>query len=79
MLQEELIAEASHVITSLWNPSHTRDVAENGIITHLESGEVAIVSAIDGKVMWCGGSYLQMPWAVAFWTAARRVTGSSLQ
>lgn len=78
MNQEELIAEATHVITSLWNPSHTRDVAENGIITHLATGEAAIVSAFDGELLWCGGT-LQLPWAIAFWTAARRLTGSSLQ
>lgn len=78
MNQEELIAEAEHVITSLWNPSHTRDVAENGIITHLATGEAAIVSAIDGEVLWCGG-VLQPAWAVAFWAAARRLTGFTLQ
>ena len=71
--EDPLIEEAMCVISSLWNTSHTREVAEFGIITSLPDGEVAIVSSVDGSILWSGGTYLQLPWAVAFWTAARRL------
>ena len=73
---DELLGEATHIIDSLWNPSHTREVAEHGIITTLPDGEVAIVSSVDGTILWSGGAYLRLPWAVAFCTAARQVANS---
>jgi hypothetical protein len=68
---EEQIAEASDVITSLWTPDLIREVAEVGIITDL-GGEVAIISSVDGAVLWRGGPALTLAWAVAFATAAKQ-------
>ena len=72
MNAEEQVAEAIHVITSLWTSDLVREVAEAGIITDLD-GEVAILSSVDGAVLWRGGRTLTLAWAVAFMTAARCV------
>ena len=75
MNPEEQVAEAFHFITSLWTPDLTREVAEVGIITDL-GGEAAIVSSVDGAVLWRGGRTLTLAWAVAFTAAARCVHGA---
>ena len=75
---EEQISEAGRVITSLWMPSLTQEVAEVGIITSLPAGEAAIVSSVDGSVLWCGGRILDLSWAVAFMVAAKSF-GASVQ
>ena len=75
MNAEGRIAEAIHVVTSLWTPDLVREVAEAGIITELD-GEAAILSSVDGAVLWRGGRTLTLAWAVAFTAAARCVHGA---
>lgn len=70
---EGLVEEATRVVAALWERDHIEDVAANGIITTLPGGESAIVSSVDGELMWSGGAYLQLPWAVAFWVAAKKL------
>ena len=70
---EEQVAEAAHVISSLWMPGLAREVADAGIITEIASGEAAIVSSADGEVLWCGGKILGLSWALAFIVAAKKV------
>lgn len=69
---EEQVAEALHVIESLWTPDLVQEVAEKGIITDL-GGEVVIVSSADGAILWRGGRNLTLAWAVAFTKAAKLV------
>lgn len=71
--EEDLLLEAIHVIESLWPTDHVLDVAARSIITRLPDGQVAIVSSVDGAVLWAGGQLLGLPWAVAMWTAAKKV------
>jgi hypothetical protein len=75
MNTEERVAEALQVVTSLWTPDLIREVAEVGIITSLD-GEPAIVSSVDGAVLWRGGRILTLAWAVAFAEAARIAQGT---
>lgn len=66
------IAEATETISSLWTPDFTREIAEVGIITEA-GGYPAIVSSVDGEVLWRGGMLRGLPWAAAFLVAAKNL------